>query len=116
MRKVYFDRTVNTGCTSVWVKDAEVVPAGATLYVMSAKEDGPEYRRFEKEYDIHFFFEGKNVPDMDSPGGINFYTIPQVDIFAADGRGGVFSVLWAEQRIRRESCPSVILTGIENAL
>lgn len=93
MRKVYFDRTVNTGCTSVLVKDAEVVPAGATLYVMSAKEDGPEYRRFEKEYDIHFFFEGKNVPDMDSPGGINFYTIPQVDIFAADGRGGFFGTV-----------------------
>ena len=106
MKKIYIDRTVNAGCTGVWVKDAQAVSAGATLYVMSAKEDGPEYRRIEKEYDIHFFFEGKNVPGIDSPGGIDFYTIPQVG----------FSVPWAERRIWRESFPSAILTGSENAL
>lgn len=93
MKKIYIDRTVNAGCTGVWVKDAQAVSAGATLYVMSAKEDGPEYRRIEKEYDIHFFFEGKNVPGIDSPGGIDFYTIPQVDIFAADSTGGFFGTV-----------------------
>ena len=86
-KKLYFDRTVNSGCTGIFVKGAEVIPAGTTLCVMSARDDGPEYRRFAEEYDIRFLFEGCPVPP------INFYAVPQVDIFAADSAGGLFGTV-----------------------
>lgn len=86
-KKLYVDRSVNTGCIGIFVKGAEVIPAGTTLSVMSAREDGPEYRRLREEYDIRFLFEGSLVPS------INFYAVPQVDIFAADSEGGLFGTV-----------------------
>lgn len=79
-RKKYLDAT-EAGCTGVWLKDTEIIPAGTTVYSMSVKHKNEEYERFAKEYDIHFIFED-NIPV------INFYTIPRVDIFAMDSKGG----------------------------
>jgi len=81
MRKVYLDMTKANMCIGVFVKDAEVIPAGATVNAMSVKHKNDEYQRFADEYDIHFIFED-NVPSID------FYTVPMVDIFAVDSAGG----------------------------
>lgn len=82
MKKVYLDKTDAKLCMSVFVRDAEVIAAGTTVYAMSAKHENSEYQRYADEYDIHFIFDD-NVPN------INFYTIPQVDIFATDSDGGL---------------------------
>ena len=81
MRKVYFDTTQENMCISVYVKDAEVVPAGTSVNAMSVKHKNSEYQRFAEEYDIHFVFED-NIPKID------FYTVPMVEIFAVDSVGG----------------------------
>ena len=81
MRKVFLDKTTITECVSVFMKDAEVNWAGATVYSMSVKHKNQEYQRFADEYDIHFIFDD-NIPVLD------FYTIPLVDIFATDSDGG----------------------------
>ncbi len=80
-KKVYLDMTEMKSCTSVWMKDAEIIPAGATVYSMPSKHKNEEYERFAREYDIHFIFDD-NIPVID------FYTIPRVDIFATDSEGG----------------------------
>ena len=81
MKKVYFDKTKNNMCISVYMKDTEIIPAGALVNTMSIKHKNSEYQRFADEYDIHFIFED-DVPKVD------FYTIPMVDIFAVDSNGG----------------------------
>jgi hypothetical protein len=45
------------------------------------REKNGEYKKFANEYDIDFIFDD-NIPKVD------FYTIPMVDIFAADNFGG----------------------------
>ena len=85
MKKVYIDQTSNT-CTAVFVRDAQVISAGATIYSMPVKDKNSEYQRYAEEYDIHFIFDD-HVPQLD------FYTIPQVDIFATDSAGGYIGSL-----------------------
>ena len=85
-KKLYLDMTKMGDCTSIWVKDTEIIPAGTTIYSMSVKQKNEEYERFAKEYDIHFIFED-NMPVID------FYTIPRVDIFATDSNGGYLGTI-----------------------
>lgn len=85
-KQVFLDRTENTGCTSVFVQGAEVIPAGTTVYSMSVKHKNAEYQKYADEYDIHFLFDDK-LPIID------FYTIPQVDVFATDSKGGLFGTV-----------------------
>lgn len=82
MKKLYLDAAA-AGCTAVFVKDAEVIPAGTTVHAMSARHRNSEYQRFAEEYGIRFLFEDQ-VP------AIGFCTVPRVDIFATDGEGGLF--------------------------
>ena len=87
MKKVYLDRTESkNACIGVFVKDAEVIAAGTTVYAMSKKDKNAEYERYAKEYGIHFIFEDE-IPE------ISFYAVPQIDIFASDGRGGLFGTV-----------------------
>ena len=51
MKKRYLDAAA-AGCTAVFVKDAEVIPAGTTVHAMSAKHKNSEYQRFAEEYGI----------------------------------------------------------------
>ena len=81
MRKVYLDTTQADMCISVYLHDAEVVLAGASVNAMSVKHKNSEYQKFAEEYDIHFIF-ADDVPKVD------FYTVPMVDIFAVDSAGG----------------------------
>ena len=81
MRKVYLDTTQADMCISVYVNDAEVVLAGASVNAMSVKHKNSEYQKFAEKYDVHFIF-ADDVPKVD------FYTVPMVDIFAVDSAGG----------------------------
>ena len=81
MRKVYLDTTQADMCISVYLHDAEVVLAGASVNAMSVKHKNSEYQKFAEKYDVHFIF-ADDVPKVD------FYTVPMVDIFAVDSAGG----------------------------
>ncbi len=86
MKKLYYDKTENTDCVSIFVKDAEVIPAGTTVSSMSIKNKNKEYQKFSEEYDINFIFDD-NIPEID------FYAVPQVDVFAFDSKGGFFAAV-----------------------
>ena len=64
MKKLYIDKTENTGCFSVFVKDAEVNWVGATVYSMPIKHKNSEYQRYATNYDINFIFDD-NIPEID---------------------------------------------------
>lgn len=81
MKKLYLDVTEAEECMAVYIKDAEIIRAGATIYSMPVKDNNAEYKRYADEYDIHFIFDN-DVPQVD------FYTVPQVDIIATDSCGG----------------------------
>jgi hypothetical protein len=86
LKKIYLDTTQSSTCLSIYIENAEVTPAGTTIYSMSVKEKNSEYQSFADEYDVHFVFDD-NVPE------INFYTIPMVNIFATDSSGGYIGSL-----------------------
>ena len=81
MKKVYIDRNSVLGPTSVWIKDAEVLWAGAVLSSMSVKHKNEDYKKITSKHDVHFIFDDE-IPVVD------FYTVPLVDIFAMDSTGG----------------------------
>ena len=81
MKKVYLDRTKYTDCMAVYVRDAQVENAGATVYAMPVKDKNDAYERFAQEHGIWFIF-ADDVPQ------IAFFAVPQVDVFAHDGAGG----------------------------
>lgn len=80
MKKVYFDNSAGD-CVSVYVKDAEVIQTGVSIYSMPVSEKNKEYERYALEYDIHFIFDDC-VPEID------FYAVPRIDVFAMDSEGG----------------------------
>lgn len=79
-KKVYLDRT-DGEAVSVILRDAEVIPAGTTIYSMPARERNGEYDRWAEAYDIHFIFDDRK-PEA------SFYAVPWMDLFAVDSRGG----------------------------
>ncbi len=85
MRKIYLDMTENDGI-SIFVSDAEVIPAGTTVYSMSVKHRSAEYEKLALEYDVHFIFDDCRV-------SVDFYTVPRVDIWATDSKGGYFGTI-----------------------
>lgn len=86
MKKIYLDQTQLDSCVGVFMRGAEVIPAGATICAMSPKHRNSEYQRYSDEYDIRFLF-------TDALPTVDFYTVPQVDIFATDSRGGFLCAL-----------------------
>ncbi len=90
MRKIYLDKTeLSGGCISLYVSDAEIIPAGTTVYSMNIGSKNEEYQRYADTYDIHFIFDD-DVPELD------FYTVPQVDILAKDSEGGFIGTIGQE--------------------
>lgn len=85
-KSVYFDVVQEHGCVALFVDDVELIPAGTTIYSMSAKDKGSEYQRYSDLYDIHFIFD-------DSSLHVGFYTVPMVEIVAKDGDGGYIGAL-----------------------
>ena len=86
MRKVYLDKTEIYDYIGVFVKDAEVIPTGTTIYYMGTKHKNEEYQKYADDYDIHFIFDD-DIPVL------AFYTVPQVDILARDSEGGFIGTL-----------------------
>ena len=73
--------TSSNGAISVIRSDAEIIPAGTTVYSMPIEDKNAEYQHFAAAYDVHFIFDDM-VPDVD------FYAVPRVDIMAIDSHGG----------------------------
>lgn len=85
MNTMYLDMTENS-CTSVFIKDTKIAPAGTTIYSMPVKDKNDEYDLLADKYDIHFIFDD-NIPIID------FYSIPRIDIMATDSSGGFIGTL-----------------------
>lgn len=81
----------------MFLRGAEVIPAGATVCAMSVRDKNSEYERYAAEYDMHFIF-------ADAVPAVNFYTVPQVDIFATDSRGGYLGSLGGTLDRESEIC------------
>ena len=96
MKQLYLDKTESEMCVSVFVKDAEVIPAGATISSMSVKDKNAEYQRYAEEYDIHFIFDD-GIPQ------VRFYTVPQVDIVATDSDGGFIGMVGQHFDLRSDA-------------
>ena len=88
MRKLYLDMTGNQGCTSYFMRDTEIIQAGATVYSMSVSERNEEYQKLADAYDLYFIFDDMKVK-------VDFYTVPRVDIMAVDSRGGYIATVGA---------------------
>lgn len=88
VKKLYLDRTECSDCVSVFVKDAQVINAGTTINAMSVKHRNAEYDRYAREYGIHFIFD-------DAIPLIDFYSVPQIDVFATDENGGLLGTFGA---------------------
>lgn len=73
--------TSSNGAISVIRSDAEIIPAGTTVYSMPIEDKHAEYQTFADCYDVHFIFDDM-VPNID------FYAVPRVDIMAVDSYGG----------------------------
>lgn len=90
MRKIYLDKTGLSGVAiSLYISDAEVIPAGTTVYSMDVGSKNEKYQRYADVYDIHFIFDD----DIPEPG---FYTVPQVDIVARDSEGSFIGTIGQE--------------------
>lgn len=88
-KKIYIDMTdPEYDGTSVIAKNAVVIPAGTTVYSMPISDKSAEYDQLAEEQDIHFIFDD-HIPEVD------FYTIPYIDIFAYDSRGGLLGTVGA---------------------
>lgn len=86
-KKLYLDMTDSElAGTAIMVKGAEIIPAGTTVYSMPVSDKNPEYDRLASDQDIHFIFDD-NIPE------ISFYTIPYIDIFAYDSKGGLLGTV-----------------------
>lgn len=94
-KKLYFDNSAG-GCVSIYVKDAEVIPAGVSIYTMPVSAKNEEYERYAREYDIHFIFDD-SVPEID------FYAVPRIDVFAADSKGGFIATIGENSDFQSES-------------
>lgn len=86
MRKLYLDTSELTEAICVFVKDAEITPAGTTIYSVGVNYRNEKYQRYANDYDIQFIFDDC-IPHLD------FYTVPQVDIMATDSKGGFIGTI-----------------------
>lgn len=83
--KKYLDMSEADGM-GIFTKGIELTAAGTTVYSMSVRDKNAEYEKIAKEYDIHFIFDD-HVPKID------FYTIPYINIMAADSFGGYLGTI-----------------------
>lgn len=87
MRTVYFDigQEPGNGVFAIFSSEANIVPAGTTLNVLSARDrEQAPYGEIEGRYGIFFFFRDREVP------GVPFFAVPHLELFARDGQGGWF--------------------------
>lgn len=88
MDTYYFDYTDQTDAVSVFIKDANLLPAGVSVYEMPAALKNKTYEQFAEKYDVHFIFS-------DLVPVISFYAVPFLSVFAVDSSGGMIASLGA---------------------
>ncbi|MCQ4795246.1 hypothetical protein NE604_06280 [Anaerofustis stercorihominis] len=85
MNKLYVDMTgINGGFGIAADDDTEVLMSGVIIESMPKEErdeNKKEYIRYKDKYDIHFIFDD-DIPSID------FFTIPEFYLIAADSDGG----------------------------
>lgn len=88
MKKLYIDATQLNAGIGIIANDAEVIYTGATVYSVPVgnKSDRAKYAEFANEYDLKFILDDDTLE-------IDFYTVPKIDIFATDSRGGLFAAV-----------------------
>ena len=92
MKKLYLDMNkLADDCCAVFAVDtagteSELIPAGTTAFSMPVSCRNAEYQKWAEEYDIHFIFDDNYVT-------VDFYTIPHIVIFAADGQNGYLAAI-----------------------
>ena len=89
VKTVYWDMSEllpNSGVFGISSSEVNVVPAGTTFRVMSARERErtPQYGEIEERYGIFFFFRDRDV--LEHP----FFAVPHLELFARDREGGWF--------------------------
>lgn len=84
--RLYYDIKSASDCVGIFLKDTEIVAAGTTISAASSKNNNMELQRIADDYNIHCIFND-NIPTID------FYAVPQFDIFAHDGCKGYFGML-----------------------
>lgn len=89
MKTIYWDVSdmrEKDGPIAIFSSKVNVVPAGTTFRVMSARERErtPQYGEIEERYGIFFFFRDRDVPELP------FFAVPHLTLFARDREGGWF--------------------------
>ena len=91
MRTVYFDINElprNSGIFGISSSEANIVPAGTTFNVLSARERErtPQCGEIEEKYGVSLFFSDREVPEAP------FFAVPHLELFAQDREGGWFGM------------------------
>lgn len=88
MDTYYFDFSNQTDAVSVFIKDANLLPAGISIYEMPFAFKNETYEQFAEKYDVHFIFS-------DLVPVVSFYAVPFLSVFAVDSSGGMIASLGA---------------------
>lgn len=97
----YYDEAAGIGIVGLdGNNELTMVPTGTTIRVMDLEEteSKEQYEKLARDFDINFIFNDI-VPKVD------FYTVPQVDIFAADSFGGYWATIGGRTDIINETDP-----------
>ena len=89
MKTIYWDVSdmrEKDGPIAIFSSKVNVVSAGTTFNVMSAREreKTPQYGEIEERYGIFFFFSDRDEPELP------FFAVPHLELFARDREGGWF--------------------------
>ena len=89
MKTIYWDVSdmrEKDGPIAIFSSKVNVVSAGTTFHVMSAREreKTPQYGEIEERYGIFFFFSDRDEPELP------FFAVPHLELFARDREGGWF--------------------------
>lgn len=97
MKRLYIDLTSLREAVAFFTSepDTEIVPAGTTVYSMSAKDRNAVYQMYADRYGLHFIFDD-SLPEVD------FYTVPHVELFASDRRGGLLGTILGSPDLEEE--------------
>ena len=89
MKTIYWDVSdmrEKDGPIAIFSSKVNVVSAGTTFNVMSARERErtPQYGEVEERYGIFFFFSDRDEPELP------FFAVPHLELFARDRESGWF--------------------------
>lgn len=98
MKEIRYLDTAGLKCTAVFCPSYDLLPAGTTIYSMSDSDNDDIYQQLANQSDIYFIFD-RNLPAVD------FYAVPQIDIFATDSKHGYWGTIGTTTDIENMSAP-----------